>query len=515
MTRSQPEVREHINKVGFKSASGNWDIFCIFIERELLLARQGGMVGKIIPNKLLAAEYALKTQKIIEKYTLEKLRDYSRVKVFEKEISVYPIVIVMNKSSPKSSDTVQIEIMKETEKNEPMLSFENQITLETFKKLPKGLWSPLVRKNFPLVQKVLNLSDFLPEHAEIFGAASVSEAYRIKDILEEAPSSGFGDDYLAFVNTGTIDRYAVLWGIVPTKYIKKVYNKPIVRRNDLRLISVKRLNESTSHKIIIAGMSLRLEAFYDQGNFLAGKSTVLVITQDSDFNFLTACINSKLISFVYRELFESLSLHGGYLRIGPPQISRIPIPRISFSTKQDVRKCLVEEAQQLYQEYLVTKNHIPFRDFIEKRLPKDKEGKLIIENEQSDVIYDILSYLAEQTMKMNIQKNEEITAFIDWLERDIDTKIETMTNRAKLIKYYDLDFDEFLSILIKNKKKIAIEPSDVAVQDHLKKKFEKSLVVLSPLRNRLKITDELIDQIFYTLYDLTEKEIAIVETAIK
>ena len=90
-----------------------------------------------------------------------------------------------------------------------------------------------------------------------------------------------------------------------------------------------------------------------------------------------------------------------------------------------------------------------------------------------------------------------------------------MTNRAKLIKYCDLDFDEFLGILIKNEKKIIIKLSDVAVQDHLKKKFEKSLVILSPLRNRLKITDELIDQIFYKLYDLTENEIEIVETAIK
>ncbi|MFX1518520.1 MAG: Eco57I restriction-modification methylase domain-containing protein [Promethearchaeota archaeon] len=515
MTRSQPEMREYINKVGYKSASGNWDIFCIFIERELLLARQGGIVGKIIPNKFLAAEYALEIQKIIEKYTLEKIRDYSRVKVFEKEISVYPIVIVINKSSPKSSDTVQIEVMKETEKKEPVLSFKNQITLETLRKLPKGLWSPLVRKNFLIVQKVLNLSDFLPEHGEIFGAATVSEAYRIKDILEDASSNEFGDDYLAFVNTGTIDRYGILWGIVPTKYIKKTYSKPIVRRNDLRMISVKRLNESISHKIIIAGISLRLEAFYDQGNFLAGKSTVLVFSKDMDLSFLTACINSKLISFVYRELFESLSLHGGYLRIGPPQISRIPIRRINFSTKQDVRKDLVEEAQQLYQECLVTKNYTSLHDFVEKRLPKDKEGQFVIEDEESDVIYDILSYLAERTMEMNKQKNEEIKAFLRWLEREIGTKIETMTNRAKLIKYCDLNFDEFLGILIKNEKKITTNLSDREVQDRLKKKFEKSLAILSSLRNRLKITDELIDQIFYKLYGLTHSEIAKVEATIQ
>jgi len=513
MTKMSPNIRRYCAKQ-YVSASGNWDLFCVFIEKGITHTKKDGYFSYIIPNKLLAAEYSLETQKILEKYALKRISDYSRTKVFESDTSVYPIVIVLQKSFPKSNDIIQVEIIEESEENELKLSFENQITVETFRGLPKGLWSPLVRENFPFIQKVLNISNALFQHGKIVGAASVSEAYKIKEILKETAESEFDQSNLAFINTGTIDRYNVLWGILPTRYIKTNYRKPIVRRSDLRNISEKRLNESTSQKIIIAGMTLRLEAIYDLGYLVAGKSTILVLPKDLDLKFLTACINSKLISFVYRELFESLSLHGGYLRIGPPQISRIPIRRINFSTATNTRKALFEEAKKLYQKYLVTKDYNIISDFIEDRLPKDKKGDLIIENEESDIIYDILIYLAEQIIELNKQKNEVITEFIEWFEKELDTKIENMTHKKKLIFYYDLDCNEFLDVLGKNQAQLPIILSDRAVQDSLRKVFEKNLAILSPLINKLKLVDELIDQVVYKLYGLTDEEIETVDTTI-
>ncbi|MFX1465459.1 MAG: Eco57I restriction-modification methylase domain-containing protein [Promethearchaeota archaeon] len=514
MTKMSPNIR-HYCAIQYASASGNWDLFCVFIEKGIKVTKNDGYLGYIIPNKLLAAEYSLETQKILEKYALKRIRDYSRSKVFETDTSVYPIVIILQKSSPKSNDTIQVEIFEEAEENGLKLSFENQITVEAFRKLPKGLWSPLVRENLPIIQKVLNISNALLQHGKIVGAASVSEAYKIKEILKETSESEFDQSNLVFVNTGTIDRYNLLWGILPTRYIKKTYRKPIVRSSDLRNISEKRLNESTSQKIIIAGITLRLEAIYDPGYLVAGKSTILVRPKDLDLKFLTACINSKLISFVYRELFESLSLHGGYLRIGPPQISRIPIRRINFSTALNTRKSLFKKAKKLYQKYLVTKDHNIFNDFIEDRLPKDKKGDLIIEKEESDIIYDILIYLTELIIALNKQKNEVITEFIEWFEREFDTQIENLTHKRKLIFYYDLDYNEFLNILEKNQNQIPIKLLDRAIQDSLRKMFEKNLVILSPLINKFNLVDELIDHIVYKLYGLTDEEIVIVEAAMK
>lgn len=400
MTRSLPEERDYCVNRKFKAASGNWDIFCIFIEQGVSLVRHEGFFGYIVPNKLLAAKYTLETQNIIKKYALRKLRDYSRVKVFE--INVYPIIPIIQKSAPLDNHIIQVEVMEEVEAPElPLASFENDVRLETFSKLPEGLWSPLVRENFPIIQRALNISDPITKYCDVVGAATVSEAYELQNILEDiiVPPK---EEYSKFINTGTIDRYSSLWGNIATDYIKKQYRRPIVRHRNLRNISEKRLKEAKSSKVIVAGMTQRLEAFYDPGTCLAGKSTVLVLPRKLNLKFLTSCMNSKLLSFVYRELFESLSLQGGYLRIGPPQIKRLPIRQINFSTLEKERQKLVKELKDLY----ANGEFVKFIRAIDSHLPKDDEDNFIKEKEKSDVVHDILVFLSEQMIDMKNQEHE-------------------------------------------------------------------------------------------------------------
>ncbi len=52
---------------------------------------------------------------------------------------------------------------------------------------------------------------------------------------------------------------------------------------------------------------------------------------------------------------------------------------------------------------------------------------------------------------------------------------------------------------------------DVALQGRIRQEYEASLRTLLPIKRRLKDTDDLIDQIVYKLYSLTDDEIAIVE----
>ncbi len=49
----------------------------------------------------------------------------------------------------------------------------------------------------------------------------------------------------------------------------------------------------------------------------------------------------------------------------------------------------------------------------------------------------------------------------------------------------------------------------------MEKHFIKSSAVLEPLKEKIKATDNLIDQIVYRLYDLTQEEIEIVEGGVK
>ena len=56
-----------------------------------------------------------------------------------------------------------------------------------------------------------------------------------------------------------------------------------------------------------------------------------------------------------------------------------------------------------------------------------------------------------------------------------------------------------------------IDASDRKTQELVENQFTKSMLILEPLKARIFKTDELIDEIVYRLYGLTEEEIKIVK----
>lgn len=327
MTRSLSQVREYCN-TRFSSAKGNWDLFVVFIEQGLRLLCKGGTMSYIVPNKLISADYTEALRQLILSYKVCELRDYSNVDVFE-QADVYPVVFRFEKSN--SRNPVNMAVMK----SKTDIDWENIVSENKF--YNDIYWDRyFVRESdgISIIDKMLT-HDKLGDVAVVKGAATVNEAYQIKEILAE-----YNDDitaeYRKFINTGTIDRYQSLWGKYSTKYIKNSYIKPIVFLKDLASISATRLSEAKSEKIIIGGMTKVLECYYDKGDFLAGKSTVIIMRKKESLKYIIALLNSKLITYFYKVYFNSLSLAGGYLRIGPPQIKEIPIANTDEVTKNEL-----------------------------------------------------------------------------------------------------------------------------------------------------------------------------------
>ncbi|MCX6731747.1 MAG: restriction endonuclease subunit S [Candidatus Parcubacteria bacterium] len=146
-------------------------------------------------------------------------------------------------------------------------------------------------------------------------------------------------NYFKFINTGTIDRYASLWDKEKTQYIKNGYKRPIIEKELLKNLYPKRYKDSLSIKIIIAGMSKVLECFLDsKREYLAGKSTSIIIADIEKLKLLTGILNSKLLTKIYSYMFKSLSLAGGYFRIGAPQIKSLPIVLPEKEQKKELLK---------------------------------------------------------------------------------------------------------------------------------------------------------------------------------
>jgi hypothetical protein len=127
---------------------------------------------------------------------------------------------------------------------------------------------------------------------------------------------------------------------------------------------------------------------------------------------------------------------------------------------------------------------------------------------------------------MNKEKQSEIKGFIGWLESQLkiqpdkeDKGIDTLTGKKQIKNYLGdyqkekeyLPFEEFWKILEKNKNRIQASLKSRDLYENVRLEYDKSLSKLLLLKEKLRITDWLIDQIVYKLYGLTEEEIKIID----
>ena len=342
MTRSGlADVRDYCTDY-YGSGKGNWDIFCVFIEKGLNLLRVGGLLSFIVPNKLISANYARHIREIISQNTLRLVRDYSDKAVFG--ASVYPIVFVISKDKEKINTRIynsDDELINNVDRTDISSSVSNWASI-------------LFKSSNRIVSKIMSTEDVkrLESLALIKGGATVSEAYMFKKIIKERQQELSGE-YFKVINSGTIDQYKSLWGIERMRYLGESYLEPIVNSVDLKAQFQTRLTDATSSKLIVSGMGKKLECFFDlKGEYLAAKSTTIIISADTNLlKMVMGLLNSKLLTFIYCEMFKALSLSGGYIRIGPPQLKDLPIILPNQENQKDLIN-LVDKISNLSKELL-------------------------------------------------------------------------------------------------------------------------------------------------------------------
>jgi hypothetical protein len=174
-----------------------------------------------------------------------------------------------------------------------------------------------------------------------------------------------------------------------------------------------------------------------------------------------------------------------------------------LATPSDERTWLLKEGKQLYECCLSEGDNDRMLGFVEHQLAQTPE--------RSDVVHDLLAFLAEQMIEMNKEKQAEVKGFLTWLERCIGAGIDGLRSKTKLRAYHEHDFETLLDVFRQNRRNLQVNADARDVQETIESEFDKSTAKLTPLKERIAATDRLIDLIVYRLYGLTEEEVAIVE----
>jgi len=342
MTRFIPEWRDYcVNK--YRAAAGNWDVFCVFIERALDLCRPGGYHSFIVPNKIGSAHYARNIRAIIAgENDLSQIRDYTSVPIFS--ASVYPVVYSVRKQQRDDTVPVRYERMAYGEAGAVCPVLAERLDRSRYFRADGSPWA--IFTDIAAASPVERLSSSFPALsavASVHGAATVAEAYALAPLIQEAGATAAGD--LRVVNSGTIDRYVNLWGEKPMRYLGSSYVHPVVPPGAASQIPAARLRQARTPKIIVAGMTRGLECIADLPGALWPAKSTTVIESDADLCWLLGILNSRLMAFYYQSVYGGDRLQGGYLRIGPPQLRTLPVPE--YDQANDDHRALAERVRQL------------------------------------------------------------------------------------------------------------------------------------------------------------------------
>jgi len=326
----------------FATATGHFDLYVPFVERAFDLLRDGGQCAFIMPNKIAGLGYAAQCRlMLLEQTQLDLIVDLSQSRVFS-QAGVYPWIVAWTKRKPEPTHRLHWISATTTEQLEqPETEAIEQSTLQA-----DGF-----RRHDPLSATSNGVYQPLGALATIQCGTAGYMATRIAQRLREmgdgtettAPSDARQVD---FIVSGNIDRYRIEPGNV--RYLGLRYQRPQLSLNDPTLTARQR-RLFAQPKIVLGGMTRRLEAAYDTQGLALGVQVYAVIPPAADLYYVLGLLNSRWPSYWFRQQFAAKQLASGYLGINKAQLTQLPIRIVAASERADVRRrrAIAEAAEAL------------------------------------------------------------------------------------------------------------------------------------------------------------------------
>ena len=302
--------------------TGNWDIYMAFLEIGL---KQAKILSFITPDKWLSKPFGLKFR---ENLMLPRMISICHCgsDVF-KSATVDAIITVFN-----SSNNGTFNVCKYL--GEGDIKYTAVGISKDFQK--PYLIDFLFSDNYKLIKKIDTVGKKLSFNAECENACATSDCYDLKELIEDisAPDS---EKYYKLINTGTISKYINRWGISPITYLGLTPMNPVVSIDKFN----KKLGKSYTQraarkKLILKGLNLLDVCIDENAEFLPGKSTMVICSDDINLlKFLLGILNAKLTFFYIKTKYASSSYCGG-INFTKDMFNELSIPDISQNQQQEI-----------------------------------------------------------------------------------------------------------------------------------------------------------------------------------
>ncbi len=536
------------------------DLYTYFIERSHILLRPAGRFSMITANKFMRANYGAALREFLTtKVKLEKLIDFGELRVFG-EAATDPLITVTSKDTPNTLiEYMQIKNLDFDSLNDAV---KTDIVFLSESALSGANWSLVGDIQQIILSKLNTNSTQLGKYTEDkirWGIKTgFNEAFVVdratRDWLIEMDSNSVevikplivGDDirhyyfdfkeqYLLFLRRGTnLTKYKAIEQHL-LAYKTKLEPKPSNWNDKTQGVwpgrkagsykwfeiqdNIAYYAEFEKPKIIYPEIAMSSRFSFDEDGYYVNNKTFMIPLNDK---YLLALLNSRLIWTYLKQVCSILgdAEQGGRLELRNIHVETTPIRCINFVTSDKDRAYYLDKAKLLYNECVSKDEKECVLGFVEHHLSQQPE--------QSDVVHDLLAFLAQTMLDLNQQKRALQKEFLDWLvttlriapDKDGDKAgIEVLTGKSKLLEYAGdyqkneerLAPDALWEIVLKNRPRLGVSPAQAGLKERVQERYQHSLDAVLPLKEQLCRTDNVIDAVVYKLYGLTEEEIRVVE----
>jgi type I restriction-modification system DNA methylase subunit len=379
----------------YVSATGNYDIYTLFVERGLRLLKPGGILGFILPHKFFQAAYGQGLRKLIAgQKALMEVVNFRDNQIFE-EASTYTCLLFLQRGKERTFKYSEVAKLEDPEKqlqtireHEEYYDDRMRIGKILKKQVSEAPWSFSFGEEAELLEKLGNIGTtlgdvskrifqgvitsadtvFLFKEFESVGKSKVkvySKELQEKvvleaDILKRVVRSGDIGQYYAqptclvlfpykiekdqarlLLREEIESHYRLSW--VYLKQCKKVLeSREGGRFRDdewYRFGRTQNIGMWEQPKILVPYMITRLSAYPDSENHYyfvnvtTGGYGILANDNKVSMSYLTALMNSRLLDFHLKKI--TTNFRGGYFAANKQYIEQLPIRIIDFSNPKE------------------------------------------------------------------------------------------------------------------------------------------------------------------------------------
>jgi len=381
----------------YAAATGNYDIYVLFVERALQLLKPGGVFGMILPNKFMQVDYGVGLRKLIsENRFADRIVDFKEFQVFE-AATTYTCFLFLKKQANLRFTVLAVQKKEDEDKeqifNAPLQELASAALTEKAWSLGSDATNALLEKIASNATPLLELPSGISRGSssgadEVFIVASAGKVYKTREgqSIQLEPeilrvpiyATDFGryqfdpksDERIIFPYKLTKDGYA----LIDERELKKEFpntfkylssqRKKLEARKDFQqwfgFSAARSLHvHNRAHLIVplLADRGLFAELPKQKNKYClmaSGGFSISIGNITLSPKYVLGLLNSKLLYWNLRQI--SNVFRGGWITCTKQYVGQLPIRCINFDDPAEKKQhdeivALVNEMLELQKEY--------------------------------------------------------------------------------------------------------------------------------------------------------------------